>query len=191
MALYAEKIKLNRWVQVDQGPDCRSIVLQVDREAFERERLLDGCYVIKTAVPAAQADTGAIHDRYKDLTQVERAFRTFKNGHLEIQPTFVVTDPSTRGHVFVVMLAYILERELDRCWRHLDLTVAESIDELGSIRGVLLTIGNSSCQKIPAPTGIGKELLRSADVTLPKVIPHRKIQVATRRKLPSRRIRMK
>lgn len=191
VALYAEKIKLNRWVQVDQGPDCRSIVLQVDREAFERERLLDGCYVIKTAVPAAQADTGAIHDRYKDLTQVERAFRTFKNGHLEIQPTFVVTDPSTRGHVFVVMLAYILERELDRCWRHLDLTVAESIDELGSIRGVLLTIGNSSCQKIPAPTGIGKELLRSADVTLPKVIPHRKIQVATRRKLPSRRIRMK
>ena len=58
VALYAEKIKLNRWVQVDQGPDCRSIVLQVDREAFERERLLDGCYVIKTAVPAAQAIPG-------------------------------------------------------------------------------------------------------------------------------------
>jgi len=30
------------------------------------------------------------------------------------------------------MLAYLLERELDKYWRHLEVTVAEGIDELGS-----------------------------------------------------------
>ena len=46
---------------------------------------------------------------------------------------FVQTEASTRSHVFVVMLAYLLERELAHYWRHLDLTVSEALDELGSV----------------------------------------------------------
>jgi len=59
----------------------------------------------------------------------------FKSGYLEISPPFVQTEASTRGHVFVVMLAYLLERELDHYWRSLDLPVSEALDELGSLRG--------------------------------------------------------
>jgi len=39
------------------------------------------------------------------------------------------------------MMAYMLERELDRYWRHLEVTVAEGLDELGSLRGVEITMG--------------------------------------------------
>ena len=93
------------------------------------------------------------------------------------------TEASTRGHVFVVMLAYLLERELAHYWRHLDLTVSEALDELGSVRGIELAIANVKCQKVPQPTGLNQELLAAAQVKLPDTLPLRKTQVATRKKL--------
>jgi len=39
---------------------------------------LDGCYVIKTDLPASAASTQTVHDRYKELSLVEQAFRTCK-----------------------------------------------------------------------------------------------------------------
>jgi len=38
-------------------------------------------------------------------------------------------EESTRGHVFVVMLAYLLEHALYNYWRCLEVTVEEGIDE--------------------------------------------------------------
>ncbi|MDO9585489.1 MAG: IS1634 family transposase, partial [Syntrophales bacterium] len=108
---------------------------------------------------------------------------TFKQGHLDIHPTFVQTEASTQGHVFVIMLAYLLERELYRCWQNLDITVAEGIDELGSLRGVDITIGDVTCQKVPRPVGLSEKLLQAAGVRLPNVLPLRQIHVATRKKL--------
>lgn len=148
---------------------------------------MDGCYVIKTDLTAEAATADIIHERYKDLVQVERAFRTFKNGYLDVQPTYVRTEASTRGHVFVVMLAYLLERELDKYWRGLDMTVAEGIDELGSLRGVEMTVGQASCQKVPDPTGSTRRLLEAARIKLPPVLPLRGVHVATRKKLVSQR----
>jgi transposase len=161
----------------------RTISLIIDEEAKQKASVLDGCYVIRTDVPRSQLSTEAVHDRYKDLAQVERAFRTWKTGHLELRPVFVQKEASTRGHVFVVMLAYLLERELDRSWRHIEMTVPEAIDELGSLRGTVIRLGQGSCQKIPTPTGRTKELLDAADIRLPEVIQLRGIKVVTRRKL--------
>ena len=165
----------------------RTFSLTLDKEARGAVAELDGCYVIKTDLADALASTQQIHDRYKDLAEVERAFRTFKTGHLEARPVFVRTEESTRGHVFVVMLAYLIERELSRCWRELDTTVAEGIDELGSLRGSILQIGKTSCQKVPQPTGVAQQLLDAAQVQLPDVLPLRKVEVATRKKLTPRR----
>ena len=161
--------------------------LVIDEMALKEAAKLDGCYVIKTDLSAETASAKTVHDRYKDLAEVERAFRTFKNGHLEVQPTFVRTEASTRGHVFVVMLAYLMERELEQYWRGLDTTVAEGIDELGSLRGVELSIGQATCQQVPEPTGLTKQLLDAADITLPELLPLRRVHVATRKKLVSQR----
>jgi hypothetical protein len=179
------QLKIDAWVKVVS--EERTLELMID-ELMEREAAqLDGCYVIKTDLPAEIATAETIHDRYKDLAYVERAFRTFKSGHLEVRPTYVRTEESTRGHVFVVMLAYLLERELDKYWQGLDVTVAEGIDELGSLRGIVLTIGETSCQKVPAPEGLSKQLLDTANIKLPEVLPLRKVHVATRKKLVSER----
>ena len=178
-------LKTTGWIKaVSHG---RTLGLVIDEAVREEESTLDGCYVIRTDLSAEVATAETIHERYKDLARVERAFRTFKNGHLELRPIFVRNEETTRGHVFVVMLAYLLERELDRYWRGLEVTVPEGIDELGSIRGVELSIGEASCQKVPEPTGLSKALLDAADIRLPDVIPARKVHVATRKKLLPRR----
>ncbi len=180
-----KQLKIDDWVKmVSNGP---TLELVIDEAAQKEAAELDGCYVIKTDLSAKTATAETIHDRYKDLAQVERAFRTFKSGHLEVRPTFVRTEASTRGHVFVVMLAYLLERELDKYWHDLEVTVAEGIDELGSLRGTELTIGQATCQQVPEPTGLSKQLLDAADIKLPAVLPLRKVHVATRKKLVSQR----
>jgi transposase len=185
---YARKLKMQEWIEVDI--DERRLTLQFNDQACEEASQLDGCYVIKTDLPAAVMSTEAIHARYKDLARVEWAFRTFKQGHLEIRPTFVQTEDSTRGHVFVIMLAYLLERELYRCWQDMDITIAEGIDELGSLRGVEITIGNVTCQKLPRPVGLSEKLLQATGVRLPDILPARKVVVATRKKLPTERKRI-
>lgn len=178
---YAKILKIDSWAKVTLND--RTLALATDAAAWAHDTHLDGCYVLQTDVPGPSAPADLIHQRYKDLAQVERAFRTFKNGHLEIRPTFVQTEASTRGHVFVVMLAYLLERELDHYWRHLNLTVPEALDELGSLSGVELTWGATTCQEVPQPSGISQQLLTSAKITLPRALPLRRVHVATRKKL--------
>lgn len=78
----------------------------LNKEALEEAGRLDGCYVIKTDV--LDLDKETIHDRYKDLSQVEQAFRTMKTTLEEIRPIFVRKESRTRGHVFICMLAYMV-----------------------------------------------------------------------------------
>jgi hypothetical protein len=180
-----EQLQIGDWVRVNNQGSILELV--VDDAALKEAAKLDGCYVIKTDLAAEMATAETIHERYKDLAKVEQAFRTFKNGHLQVQPTFVRTEASTRGHVFTVMLAYLLERELEQCWRDVDTTVAEGVDELGSLRGIELTIGQATCQQVPEPTGLTKQLLDAANIKLPQVLPARRVHVATRKKLVSQR----
>ena len=180
-----EQLRIEDWAKVESRESILELV--VDDVALKEAAKLDGCYVIKTDLSAAMANAKTVHDRYKDLAQVERVFRTFKNGYLEVQPTFVRTEASTRGHVFVVMLAYLIERELEQYWRGLDTTVAQGIDDLGSLRGIELIIGQATCHQVPEPTGLTRQLLDAANITLPEVLPLKKVHVATRKNLVSER----
>ena len=87
------------------------------------------------------------------------------------------------------MLALLLQRELEKCWVDLDITVEEGIDELGAIHMEDVHIGSTCIQNIPLPNKIGKQLLETAKVTLPSVLPSRTAHVHTKKKLPSERNR--
>jgi hypothetical protein len=94
---------------------------------------------------------------------------------------------STRGHVFVVLLAYLLELELDKAWHKLDVTVAEGIDELGSIRGTEMELAQVVYQTVPKATGLSLQLLEALSIKLPEALPLGKVHVATRKNLVSGR----
>ena len=77
--------------------------------AIGAEAALDGLYVIRTSVPAAQLDAGAAVAAYKSLAHVERAFRSMKTTDLHVRPVFHYTEQRVRAHVFLCMLAYYVE----------------------------------------------------------------------------------
>ncbi len=183
-----EKLKIGKWLKVKIME--RKLRLEVEEMELQQAMSLDGCYVIKTDLPKEAADKQVIHDRYKDLAEVERAFRACKTEHLEVRPVFVRTENSTRGHVFVVMLAYMIARKLRQAWAELDLTVEEGLNQLATLCSTEVKVkGHGSCLKIPRPRENSRNLLKALNIKLPSVLPHREVTVVTRKKLKEQRKR--
>ena len=180
------QLKIDAWLQVEvQG---RTLKLTVNQPALEEASRLDGCYVIKTDLPQSAASKQVIHDRYKDLAEVEQAFRTCKTAHLEMRPINVRTAEHTRGHVLVVMLAYLIRQELSQAWISLDVTVEEGLHQLQTLCATEMKVeGGGSCLRIPTPNTATAALLKALKISLPEALPHTDTPVVTRKKLPERR----
>jgi len=143
----------------------------------------------QTDLTPAQAPKELVHDRYKALASVEYAFRTCKTGHLEVRPIFLRRAERTRAHAFVVMLAYQIIQYLASCWSPLDVTVEEGLHALTTLCLVEVAPKNaprSHC--LPIPRDAIAQLLRRADITLPKVFSLSGTRVSTKKKLPSERL---
>ena len=180
------RLKAAAWLRVEGAG--RSLRLVADEAERAEAARLDGCYVLKTDLPESVASRQVVHDRYKDLTEVEMAFRTSKTTHLEMRPVYVRTEEHTRGHVLVVMLAYMIRRELSRAWAGLNVTVEEGLAQLATLCSMEVKVeGAASCLRIPTPRDGSSALLKAASVRVPEVLPHMETRVVTRRSLPSRR----
>lgn len=181
-----EQLKAQTWLRVKS--EGRVLCLEQDEKALQNESRLDGCYVIKTDVPQHIATKQIIHDRYKDLSEVESAFRTCKTAHLEMRPVYVQTEDSTRGHMLVVMLAYLIVRELSRRWASFDMTVQEGLSLLSMLCAMEVRVNNSiTCLKLPKPCEQTLKLLEAIGVTLPSALPHKGVNVVTKKQLHQRR----
>jgi hypothetical protein len=80
-----------------------------DEEKIRAERALDGLYVIRTSVSPEVLGAESTVRAYKDLSKVERAFRSLKTVDLKVRPIFHRLDERVRAHVFLCMLAYYVE----------------------------------------------------------------------------------
>jgi len=183
----AEKLRIADWVELTVVE--RALTLTMKEEAQTEAAKLDGCSVLQTDLTPAQAPKELVHDRYKDLTSVEHAFRTCKTAHLEVRPLFVRREARTRAHALVVMLAYQIIRYLASCWSAFDVTVAEGLRTLTTLCLVEVTPQHTpSYHCLPTPDDAIARLLHSADITLPKAFSLSGVRVSTRKKLQSERI---
>ncbi len=180
-----EKLRLSAWLSVSS--EGRTLSLVRDEDTLAEVTKLDGCYCLKTDLDSQTAPKELVHDRYKSLAAVEWAFRTCKT-HLQVRPVYVRKKSRTRGHVFVVMLAYQIVMELAKCWRDLDLTVAEGVSELSSLCMTEVTIRDeTTINQIPTPRPSVKSLLEAADVIVPQALPYTGTRVYTKKKLVEER----
>ena len=185
------KLRIDGWLSCQSDAPTRTLALAVDTDALAEAAKLDGCYVIRTDLPPEAATKEIVHERYKDLALVEHAFRTMKTAHLQVRPVFVRTEAHTRGHVLTVMLAYILERDLARCWKGINLTAEEGLRQLSTLTTLCIEVGTAHggsvpLQRIPTPRETSAQLLSAAQVTLPAVLPNRGVDVVTRKQLTPR-----
>jgi transposase len=95
-----------------------SLRFERKREQIEQEAALDGIYVLRTSVSAETLDAPDVVRAYKQLKEVERAFRTLK-GPLELRPIHHRLEDRVRSHVSLCMLAYYLAWHLRRAWKPL------------------------------------------------------------------------
>ena len=182
----SKQLKIDQWTIVSSKG--RSMSLSKDIEQLQEVEKLDGCYVLKTDLAVDKAPKEMVHDRYKDLALVERAFRTSKTVELEMRPVNVRLASRTRGHAFVVMMAYWIVKELASLWASLDVTVEEGLKELDALCSAEVSIADGGCfHRIPQPRKLSQQLLEAANVKLPTALPSKGINVATKKKLPSRR----
>jgi transposase len=82
--------------------------------SIEREAALDGIYVIRTSVPAQTLNDAQVVERYKRLSNVERAFRSMKSVDLKVRPIYHHQADRVRAHVLLCMLAYYVEWHMRR-----------------------------------------------------------------------------
>ena len=78
-------------------------------ESIEREKQLDGFYVIRTSEPQERLSPEDAVRNYKKLAQVERAFRALKGIDLRVRPIHHRTEDHVRAHIFLCLLAYYVE----------------------------------------------------------------------------------
>lgn len=183
-----ERLRLDYISVSIETQDIASLRLVINEEAGLEASKLDGCYVIKTDLTNESASKEEIHARYKDLAHVEWAFRTSKTVELEVRPVHVRLASRTRGHVFVVMLAYRVVKELSERWSNMDVTVEEGIKELSTLCANEVEVkGLGKCNQIPKPRESVMRLLDAANVKLPEALPCRGIKVTTKKKLTERR----
>src|SRR6059036_549941 len=85
-------------------------------EGIAAEAALDGIYIIRTSVSAAQMDASQCVRNYKALANVERAFRSLKTIDLKVRPIHHRTADRVRAHILLCMLAYYVEWHMREAW---------------------------------------------------------------------------
>ena len=85
-----------------------------------------------------------------------------------MRPLHVRLSTSTKGHVFIVLLAYMIVQELNRLWKEMDVTVEEGLSHLSTLVETLVILPDGiSLSRIPEPTEQNITLLKAAGIKLP------------------------
>jgi hypothetical protein len=99
-----------------------SLTITRKQAQIDAEAALDGIYVIRTPVPAAELGAPGVVAAYKNLSRVERDFRSIKSDDLDLRPVFLRLEERVKAHVLVCMLAAYLTWHLRQAWAPLTFT---------------------------------------------------------------------
>ena len=96
----------------------KHFIIEIQENSFSSQRnqskidakaVLDGLYIIRTSL---DEETLSATDRvkaYKNLSQVEQAFRSYKTIDLKVRPIYHYTAERVKAHIYLCMLSYYVE----------------------------------------------------------------------------------
>ena len=111
------KFKVGKHFTLDIGDT--HFEFAIDEEKVAAEAALDGIYVIRTSLAPERISAEDAVRGYKLLTQVERAFGSFKTILLKVRPIRHYLEKRVRAHIFLCMLAYYVQWHMMEAWRPL------------------------------------------------------------------------
>ena len=111
------KYKMAKQIHLDIEEN--SFDYRVLEESVKAEAAMDGLYVIRTSLAEDRMGAEDAVRHYKDLSKVERAFRSLKSIDLRVRPIYHHLEKRVRSHIFLCMLAYYVEWHMKEAWREL------------------------------------------------------------------------
>lgn len=125
--------------------------LEWNLKAVEQESRLDGWYVLSTSITAKAADKEFIFKCYRNLFEVESAFRQIKT-YLKMRPVFHYRPDRVRNHIRICFLAYWISARLGTEWLACGETreVPLILGELQQIRIGKLRLGKKTVRTLIA-----------------------------------------
>jgi hypothetical protein len=99
-----------------------SLTIERRHDQIAAEAALDGIYVLRTSVPAADLDAAGVITGYKNLAHIERDFRVIKVDDLDLRPIHHRLQERVKAHVLICMLACYLVWHLRKAWAPMTFT---------------------------------------------------------------------
>jgi transposase len=87
-----------------------------EQSVIDAEARLDGWYILRTNLASDAVDKEQVHAHYKQLMEVEAAFRELKT-YLKVRPVYHYRVDRVRNHVRICFLAYWISARLSLEWR--------------------------------------------------------------------------
>jgi len=113
---------------------------EINEVAIKAEELYDGKFVLQTNTGLNWKE---IVSAYKDLWQVEAAFRTLKS-ELEMGPIYHHAETGIRAHIFVCFLALLLKITLQKDLKAINnnISVNQVIEDAKKIKAIQINLKN-------------------------------------------------
>lgn len=148
----------------------RRFSFEPNDEGRRLEEKLDGKWVIKTT--EAGLSLKEVVYKYKDLLKVEDGFRQLKD-FIKVAPVYHWRYRRVKAHVFICVLALLLERLLERKLKdaHVDVSARQALEALKRIRVVSNRVGHLELKYVTPPTeDLNKILAACGTYKLPKIL---------------------
>jgi hypothetical protein len=135
--------------------------LKIDRDKVKQSKRLDGKFVVHSNDDSLTAEDMALG--YKQLMEVERAWRSLKSG-IKIRPMFHWVPHRICAHVSLTMLSLLLERIAENAcgdtWRNIR-------DDLRQIKLVQLSTPNGEVWQVTEPSPAASNRLKQLGIRPP------------------------
>lgn len=140
-------------------------------DSIERERCLDGIYIIRSNVTKAEFPAKQLVDGYQSLQYVEQDFRTMKTAHLEMRLVHHRLEDRVRAHAFLCMLAcYVLwhiRRSLEPMLQNPKVSLKLLFENLDSIQRNSAKAAGQCFDIVTTANDEQREIFRLLGVQLP------------------------
>lgn len=148
----------------------RSFAFEPNEEGRRLEEKLDGKWVIKTT--EGDLSLKEVVFEYKDLLEVEYGFRHLKD-FIRVAPVHHWRYRRVKAHVFICVLALLLQRLLDRKLTEakMDLSARKALEKLKTIKVVSNRVGHLDLKYVTPPTEELDKILAACGLyKLPKIL---------------------
>jgi len=166
----------------------RSFTFEPNEEGRRLEEKLDGKWVIRTI--EKDLSFKDVVFKYKDLLDVEDGFRHLKD-FIKVAPVYHWKYRRVKAHIFICVLALLLERLLDRKLTEakIDLSARKALEKLKTIKVVSNRVGSLELKYVTPPSEELNRILAACGIhKLPKILsePFPKNPTAAKRRTPKK-----